>query len=236
MSFIEILQGAWQSLLNGFQSDQQPELLEILRETYSEEVNSVAQYTQYARSMSYPHFRERLLVLAEQKREHLQWLQKKIRDLGGELPQVTRSFEMGKNGWDCLRIAIETAQRCHAVLRQRIQFAEQNNPEIADGLRRIRSAKQQFSTELTEMWLKSFPYAIQSSTTPEEEKQKHHWLAQQKMAWLDHKRAAWEAEGKQVPWAEWIGERELEWLVNQLPTHELAWVKRLAEQETTTRV
>ena len=226
MSFTEMLQAGWQSLLNGFQSDKQPELLDILRGTYSEEVNSVAQYTQYARSMSYPHFRERLLAIAEQKREHVQWLQEKIRDLGGELPQVTRSFETGKNSWDCLRIALAAEQRCHTALRQRIQVAEQSNPEIAEGLRRIRSARQQFSTELTEMWLKSFPYAIQSSTTPDEEKQKHQWLAQQKMVWLDHKRAEWEAEGKQVPWAEWMGERELEWLVNQLPTHELEWDKR----------
>lgn len=55
------------------------------------------------------------------------------------------------------------------------------------------------------------------------ETQKHDWLAQQKMAWFDERRALWEAEDKPLPWAEWIARRESEWTANELPNRELQW-------------
>jgi hypothetical protein len=220
-----------QRLFDVFSSDTQPTLLDILLETYREEATSTAQLTQAVQRMSYPHFQERLLRLVDYKHSHAQWLQAQLHALGGTSPQLPNSFEAGENGWECLRLALEAEQRLYSVLRQRIQLVEQTNPDVAEGLRRIRGEKQHIITELTDLWLKSFPYAVHAPTSATEDQQKHTWLEQEKMSWLDQKRAEWEAEGKPSSWAEWIGEREFEWQVIQLPTRELEWAKRKTEQE-----
>src|SRR5207253_6038545 len=67
------------------------------------------------------------------------------------------------------------------------------------------------------------------------EKLKQAWLEQQKMEWLEAQRLAWEADGKPVPWIEWLTQQELAWVVNELPSRELLWTLRLAEQEAIDR-
>ena len=76
--------------------------------------------------------------------------------------------------------------------------------------------------------MKSEPDTVsQPSPLPQAlERQKHAWLAQQKMEWFDRKRVVWEADGKLIPWAEWITRREYEWTVNELPNRELHWVQQ----------
>jgi transposase len=109
---------------------------------------------------------------------------------------------------------------------------EPANPEIADGLRHIRDDEIRHREELVAMLLKSDPYAIPPPAVEHAqlEKQKRDWLEQQKLEWLTTKQAEWETAGKPIPWARWIAERELEWTVNELPSRELAWINRLAEQ------
>jgi hypothetical protein len=75
------------------------------------------------------------------------------------------------------------------------------------------------------MLMKSDPYALPPSLTPHQEQQRQEWLARQKSAWLDQERARWEAAGKQTPWAEWVGEREFQW-ITELPHRELEWALR----------
>lgn len=63
-----------------------------------------------------------------------------------------------------------------------------------------------------------------------EEQQKRMWLAQEKMAWFEQRRSTWEANGKPIPWAEWLSRREYEWTVNELPNRELRWALWLGKQ------
>jgi hypothetical protein len=86
--------------------------------------------------------------------------------------------------------------------------------------------------ELHNMPMKSTPDAApQPSTLPRElEKQRRTWLAQQKMEWFNRRRAVWEADGKLIPWAEWIARREYEWTANELPNRELQWAQQHAEK------
>jgi hypothetical protein len=65
------------------------------------------------------------------------------------------------------------------------------------------------------------------------DERRQEWLEQQKMAWLEEQRTDWEVAGKPVPWAEWQGEQEYRWAVNELPNRELAWARCIAERERT---
>jgi hypothetical protein len=79
--------------------------------------------------------------------------------------------------------------------------------------------------------MKSDPDALPSPLTPHHEQQRQEWLAQQKVTWLDQERATWEAAGKQTPWAEWMGEREFQWMT-ELPPRELEWALRQNRKDT----
>jgi len=231
MSLTNTLLTGWHRFLAAFHPDEHQRLLESLCDTYRAEACAVAQFTQHAHRMYYLHFHEGLLRIAAETQAHIPWLQEKILALGGNLPLLSRTPTMGSNSWECLRLDLEEAQRGYVNLLEWIHLAEQVEPEIALGLRRIREEKQQHREELRDMLMKSDPYTTPNTATPHEgvEPQKHAWLEQRKSEWLDQERAEWEAGGKQVPWAEWSGEQEFKW-VTELPHRDLEWARRLAEQ------
>lgn len=231
MSLTSALFTGWHRVLATFHPDDHQRLLESLCDAYRAEVSAVAQFTQHAHRMYYPHFREWLLRIAAEAAAHIPWLEEKIRALGGNLPQRSVTPKMGSNSWECLRIDLEEARRGCINLLEWMHTAEQVEPEIAVGLRRIRKDKQQYCEELRDMLMKSDPYTPPATTTqPEQgEQQKHAWIEQRKGEWLDQERAEWEAGGKQVPWAEWLGEQECKW-ATELPHRDLEWARRLAEQ------
>jgi hypothetical protein len=174
--------------------------------------------------MHYPQFRERLLQMAREDQAQVQWLREKILALGGDLPTVAcPPPQIGKNSWECVRLALEVEKRSCATLLACIHQADRTDPAIAAELRRWRARAKQHCDELMSMLMKSDPYALPPPLTSSQEQQRQEWLAQQKNAWLDHERARWEAEGRQVPWAEWVGEREFQWTA-ELPYRELEWV------------
>jgi hypothetical protein len=100
-------------------------------------------------------------------------------------------------------------------------------------LLRLRAEEQRHYEELREMLMKSDPYTPPAPQVRNEklERQKHEWLAQQKGEWFERQQAEWEAKGKLIPWAGWEGELEYQWTVNELPSLELAWERRVAEEE-----
>jgi rubrerythrin len=222
---------SWHRVLTAFHPDDQQRLLENLCDAYRAEARAVAQCTQHAHRMYYPHFREGLLRIAAEAQAHIPWLQEKILALGGNLPQRSCTPTMGSNSWECLRLDLEEARRGCINLLEWMHMAEYVEPEIAVGLRRIRKEKLKHREELRNMLMKSDPYTTPVTTTQHEqgEPQKQAWLEQRKSAWLDHERAEWEAGGKQVPWAEWSGEQECRW-ATELPHRDLEWARRLAER------
>jgi rubrerythrin len=183
--------------------------------------------------MAYPHFRERLQRIAEEERSHVAWLASQIQALGGETPHPDFPVnDDGRNIWACLRMDEEEERRDEGSFVERINALQPDHPELAEGLRRIRAAEKRHREELLDLALKSNPNGLPvlSIDQGELEQQKQDWLEQQKMEWFDKRRAAWEAGGKQTPWAEWVAEREVEWNVCELPTRELQWIRRVAEQ------
>jgi hypothetical protein len=216
----------WHRFLTAFSSDNRPRLLEGLCTTYRAEAQQVAQLTQHAHRMYYPHFQKRLLQIAAEQRARLPWLKEQICTLGGNLPSLACTSMVGSNSWECLRLDVNEAERDCINLLEWICLAEHLEPQIAVGLRRLREEKQQHREEFRDMLMKSDPYTTPDTAIQNEQgkKQKQAWLEQCKSEWLDHERVAWEAEGKQMPWAEWSGEQECRW-ATELPHRDLEWAR-----------
>ncbi len=79
--------------------------------------------------------------------------------------------------------------------------------------------------EIRDMLMKSQPYTAPVLTQQQEcGVEKQAWLEQQKNEWLAQRQAEWEANGKQVPWVEWVREQEFRWTA-ELPNRELGWAQ-----------
>jgi rubrerythrin len=134
-------------------------LLEILSREYIEEMQNVLQFLRHAERMRYPQFRDRLLRIAGEEQAHTQWLQATIIALGGEIPQVSFSPEVGLNSWECLLMDLEEEKRCCADLDERMLTVARIHPEIAEGLRRIREEEEHHREEIMDMLMRSDPQA-----------------------------------------------------------------------------
>jgi hypothetical protein len=199
-------------------------------DAYRMEIDLAASFTQHAHGMRYSQFRAELLRIASEMQAPIPWLQEQILALGGRVPSYSPSTTPEGNSWECLRQDIDETQRECVCLLEWIHQAEREEPAIAMGLQHIREDQLRHREELRSMFMKSDPYATATTGLPQdqEEPRKQAWLEQQKNTWLDHERAAWEAEGKQTPWAEWLGEQEFKW-ATELPHHNREWAQRLAE-------
>lgn len=234
MAFTTTLRRDWRKILDAMSlEDEREKLLEKLREQYCTEAHNAAQFTAHARRMYYPQFRDRLLRIAAEERAHLKWLGEQIRALEGEVPEPSVTPKFGHNSWECLLLDLEEERRNCADLVSRIHTAARVDPDIAGGLLHIRLDEQRHHEELREMLMKSDPYTPSTPKVPNEELEqyKQEWLAQQKMQWFEQQRAEWEAGGKLVTWEEWEGELEHRWIVNELPSLDLVWTRRVAEEE-----
>lgn len=233
MTLKERLAAGWRWLLGRVFPDDRTRLVEMVCQAYLDEAKDAMQFTAHAERMAYPQFRERLLRIAVEEQTHVQWLREKILALGGTVPDVTVPLRQGKNSWECLRLDVEEEERDYGTLLEQMYAVEEVDPELAEGLRRIRAEERRHRAELLDMLLKSEPYAL-SVLTPElaeVQEEKRQWLEQQKLAWWEQQQTAWEAAGKPVPWAEWKAEREFTWIVHELPNRELEWLTRRARQE-----
>jgi hypothetical protein len=231
MSIFPMMFSGWNRVRAAFRVSDQPTLLESVCDAYRMEANAVAQCTRHADQMHYPQFRTALLRIAAEVQAHLPWLHEQIGALGGSLPSSAPLPTPEGNSWECLRRAVEEAQRGCVRLLEWSHLVEREAPALAMGLQRIRTDKLRQREEFRAMWMKSDPYTISTMESPhdQDEDLKHAWLEQRKNAWLDHGRAAWRAGGKQTVWAEWVGEQEFRWIA-ELPNRDLEWVRTLAEQ------
>lgn len=160
MSLKRVLHEGWQRFLEALQPDDRQKLVELLGEEYLEEAQGAAQFTQHAQRMYYPQFRERLLRIAAEEQAHVQWLREEILALGGEIPQLSFTPKAGKNSWECLLMDLEEENRCCENLLERMHAAEHADPEIAEGLRRMREEEKRHREEIIDMLMKSAPYAL----------------------------------------------------------------------------
>lgn len=236
MSWFKTLRTQWKRLLTIPESDNPQMLLDMLSAEYCELTQDITRLHRYAQRMHDAQDRERLLQFATEEQVHVTWLQEKIGALGGELPQCSGTIQVGRNGWDCLRLAVEEKRRHCTRLQRHINIAMRLAPDIIQGLQHMRQAEQQRWHALLGMQHGNAPDTLPDATTPEDQItfQKQDWLSQRKGEWLHQRRAEWKAQGKPIPWAEWLRERENEWRVD-LPNRELAWARyvetRKAEQQ-----
>jgi len=159
------LHEGWRHFLEGLHGDDRQKLLKILRDEYVDEAQDAAQFTQHAGRMSYPQLRERLLRIAAEERAHVEWLREKILALGGEIPSLLSTPKSGKNSWECLLMDLDEEKRSCAALVERMHTAEALDPEIAEGLRRMREEEKRHRHEILDMLTKSDPYALPRGRT-----------------------------------------------------------------------
>lgn len=234
MTFLNTLQRNWRRLVNiDTEKKQRRQLCEELGALYCAEARDAAQFSAHARQMYYPQFRDRLLRIAAEEQEHVSWLRQQILALGGDVPQPTASPRLGQNSWECLLLDLEKEKSSYAELLKQTPRAASINPALAEGLQRLRADEQRHHEELHDMWMKSDPYTPPTPKTPHPElaPQKQAWLDRRREEWFARERADWEATGRLVPWAEWEGELEKRWTVNELPSLELRWERQIAEAE-----
>jgi hypothetical protein len=155
MPCFKTLQTQWKRLLVQPESDNRQILLDILSTEYCELTQDVSRLHHYAQRMHYAQDRERLRQFATEERIHVTWLQEKIRDLGGELPQCAVKIQVGRNRRDCLRLAGEEKLRHCVHLQRHINSTMRRAPYIAQGLQHIRYAEQQRRQALLSMQLRN---------------------------------------------------------------------------------
>jgi rubrerythrin len=151
------LHEGWQQFFDTLHPDHRQKLLALLRDAYLEEAEDVAQLTQDAERMPYPQFRERLLRIAAEEQAHVAWLRDKLHELGGELPAVSFTPKPAKNAWEALFMNLEEEKRSYTELLEALHIAEQADPELAEGLRRIRQEERKHREELLDLLAKSDP-------------------------------------------------------------------------------
>jgi rubrerythrin len=167
----ELIARGWRRFLDGLRPDDRRELVELLRDEYVDEARDAAQFEEHAQRMPYPHFRERLLRIAEEERAHVDWLREKIRELGGEVPAVTLTIKTGRNAWENLLMDVEEEKRDGIeALEHLYSMAARTDPEIAAGLRRMQEQERRHREEILNMLVRTDPQA--SPVVDPEQKQK----------------------------------------------------------------
>ena len=79
----------------------------------------------------------------------------KLLALGGDIPEISLvTPKVGKNAWEGLLMDLEEEKLSYAELLEAMHLADDIDPELAEGLRRIREAEQQHREEILEMLVK----------------------------------------------------------------------------------
>jgi len=149
----------WRSFL-GIGDEARRTALDILRERYIDESEHAKTFTQHARQMHYPQFRETLLHIAAEETEHARLLAKKIFELGGKLPEVTGEQASTKqSSWQHLLKDLNEEDHCAGELMEQIWAVATSYPDIAELLERISKEEKNHCDEFREMLMRSDAFA-----------------------------------------------------------------------------
>ena len=161
MFLVSVLKKYWNELAGEPHNLDRLRTLEILREEYMEETRLMRQFTEHSERMHYPQFRERLLRMAEEQRDHVSWLREKIAELHGSVADLeeTSPRDRGTNTWECLSQDLEEERRCCALLADRIAIAENFDAELTKKLEAMFQEEEEHRQEIIDMLMKSDPYA-----------------------------------------------------------------------------
>lgn len=161
MFLVSVLQKYWKELTGEAHNLDRLRTLEVLREEYLEETRLMRQLSDDSERMRYPQFRERLRRMAEEERDHISWLQEKITELHGSLPDLEQASPSSRaaNTWERLSQDLDEESRFCALLADRIAIAENFDPALSEKLEEMFREEEQHRTEIMEMLMRSDPYA-----------------------------------------------------------------------------
>jgi rubrerythrin len=157
---LSALHRVWQQSCHTLHPAPQPTLLEALRDTYLATAHTVTQVTQDAERMTSPQFRARLLRMAAEDQGHVTWLRDTLLARGGVLPTGVCPPTVAPTSWAALRREMAAARHVYEALLAPMHLAEQADPEMAAGFRRLRAATQQHRAGLLDMLVKSDPSTL----------------------------------------------------------------------------
>jgi hypothetical protein len=162
---LSALHRAWHQGCDALHPAPQPTLLEALRDTYLTAAHTVTQVTRDAERMEYPQFRARLLQMAAEDQGHVTWLRDTLLARGGAIPTGACPPTVAPTSWAALLREMAAARRAYDALLGPMQLAEQTDPEMAAGFRRLRAVTQRHRAGLLEMLVKSDPYTLARDPT-----------------------------------------------------------------------
>jgi hypothetical protein len=162
---LSALHRGWHRGCDALHPAPRPTLLEALRDTYLTTAHTVTQLTQDAERMEYPQFRARLLQMAAEEQGHVTWLRETLLARGGALPTRACPPTVAPTSWAALLREMAAARHAYEALLEPMHLAEQADPEMAAGFRRLRAATQQRYAGLLEMLVKSDPYTLARDPT-----------------------------------------------------------------------
>lgn len=134
--------------------------IELLRARYLEERQHVMRFTQHARKMQYPQFREKLLGIAAEEAKHAEWIAEKINLLGGQVPEVTAVPPTEQNSWQYLLADLQEEKHCSEELLEQIQTIQPELPQVAAVLQRIYEDGAKHRQTIREMLIRSDPQSV----------------------------------------------------------------------------
>jgi rubrerythrin len=144
----------------GFSPDGAQQALKILTRRYVEESRHMVRFTQHARNMQYPQFRDKLLTIAAEKEKHVEWLADRIKALGGRLPDASPVTEPLKNSWQYLLEDLREHQIYASGLLEEAQSVRNELPSVAAVLERIYQDGIKHRDAIREMLMKSDPQSL----------------------------------------------------------------------------
>lgn len=149
----------WRSFL-GFSADGDQQAIAILAKRYIEKSQHVSRFTQHAQRMQYRQFRDKLLAIAADEAQHVDWLAEKIKLFGGRLPDVPPIPAELKNSWQYLLEDLNNEQRYSAELIEQAHSIREELPTVAATLERIYEDSNRHRNEIREMLMKSDPQSL----------------------------------------------------------------------------
>jgi rubrerythrin len=157
---LSALRRGWRQGREALHPDPRPALLKALRDTYLATLHTVTQVTQDAERMVYPRFRARLLRMAAEDQGHVTWVRETLLARGGAIPTGACPLTVAPTSGAALRREMAAARRTSEALLGPMHLAEQADPEMAAGFRRLRAATQQHREALLEMLVQSDPSTL----------------------------------------------------------------------------
>jgi hypothetical protein len=142
---LSALHRGWHQCCDALHPAPHPTRLEALRDTSLAAAHTVTQFTQDAERMEYP-------------QGHVTWLRDTLLARGGAIPTRACPPTVAPTSWVALLREMAAERRASETLLEPMHLAEQADPEMAEGFRRLRAATQQHRAALLDMLVKSDPY------------------------------------------------------------------------------